>query len=49
MILNGKNRGLLAELISADKDKYRATLQLLDEKKVLKKVDFEDFSKYDPS
>jgi DNA/RNA-binding protein KIN17 len=48
MLLSGKNRGFLAELLSADKEKYRATLKMLDDGKVLKKVDFEDFSKYNP-
>eukprot|EP00553_Chaetoceros_curvisetus_P013695 CAMPEP_0204641408 /NCGR_PEP_ID=MMETSP0717-20131115/51113_1 /ASSEMBLY_ACC=CAM_ASM_000666 /TAXON_ID=230516 /ORGANISM="Chaetoceros curvisetus" /LENGTH=457 /DNA_ID=CAMNT_0051662069 /DNA_START=413 /DNA_END=1786 /DNA_ORIENTATION=- len=45
MILNGRGRGMLAKLISADNNKYRGTLELIEDGIVLKKVDFDDFSK----
>ena len=45
MILNGRGRGMVAELISLDDKKYRGSLQLLDSDTILKKVDYNDFSK----
>lgn len=44
-IVNGKGRGMLAILQSADHEKCRGTLELVDNGKILKKVDFDDFSK----
>jgi hypothetical protein len=44
-IVNGKGRGMLAILQSADHEKCRGTLELVDNGKLLKKVDFDDFSK----
>jgi len=44
-ILNGKRRGRDAELIAIDNKKCRATLKLISNDKILKKVDFNDFSK----
>merc|ERR1712238_210631 len=44
-ILNGKCRGRDAELIAIDNKKCRATLKLISNDKILKKVDFNDFSK----
>ncbi len=45
MILNGRGRGMTAELVSVDEKKCRGTLQLLDSDVILKKVDYNDFSK----
>ena len=44
LILNGKNRGMQALLLSADHDKCRGKLELLDGT-VIRKVEFDDFSK----
>jgi DNA/RNA-binding protein KIN17 len=44
-IVNGRGRGRLAILLSADHEKCRATLELVDDGSILKKVDFDDFSK----
>eukprot|EP00551_Chaetoceros_affinis_P009266 CAMPEP_0203684604 /NCGR_PEP_ID=MMETSP0090-20130426/48121_1 /ASSEMBLY_ACC=CAM_ASM_001088 /TAXON_ID=426623 /ORGANISM="Chaetoceros affinis, Strain CCMP159" /LENGTH=441 /DNA_ID=CAMNT_0050553781 /DNA_START=52 /DNA_END=1377 /DNA_ORIENTATION=+ len=45
IILNGRGRGMVAELMSVDEKKCRRTLQLLDSDVILKKVDYNDFSK----
>lgn len=45
MIVNGKGRGMVAELLSVNEEKFRASLHVLDSDAVLKKVDFNDFSK----
>jgi len=45
IILNGRGRGMVAELMSVDEKKCRGTLQLLDSDVILKKVDYNDFSK----
>jgi len=45
MILNGRGRGMMATLLSADNEKCRGKLELLDDGTILKKVDFDDFSK----
>lgn len=45
LILNGRGRGMVAELISVDEKKCRGALQLLDSDVILKKVDYNDFSK----
>ena len=53
VIVNGRGRGLHAELIDVDKQKCRGTLKILDkdgdeyvpDDLLLKKVDFDDFSK----
>ena len=45
MILNGKGRGMVAKLISAEEEKFRGKLSLLDCDLILRKVDFNDFSK----
>ena len=44
-ILNGRGRGILATLLSADHDKCRGELELVDDGTIVKKVDFDDFSK----
>ena len=44
-ILNGRGRGEKAKLVSVKKAKYLATLELLSDGTILKKVDFADFSK----
>ena len=43
-ILNGRGRGKQAKLLELDADRYRAVLELTDGS-ILKKVDYEDFSK----
>lgn len=45
LILNGPGRGMVAELVETDKKKFRGKLKLIDSGIILKKVDFEDFSK----
>lgn len=45
MILNGKGRGMEAILMKANHDKFYASLELVDDGTMLKKVDFDDFSK----
>lgn len=45
MILNGKGRGMEAILLKAKHDKFYASLELVDDGTILKKVDFDDFSK----
>ena len=45
LILNGPGRGMIAELLETDKKKFRGKLKLIDSGIILKKVDFEDFSK----
>jgi len=45
MILNGRGRGMVAELMSVDEKKCRGTLQLLDSNIIVKKVNYNDFSK----
>jgi DNA/RNA-binding protein KIN17 len=44
-ILNGRGRGILATLLSADHDKCQGKLELIDDGTIVKKVDFDDFSK----
>ena len=44
-ILNGPGRGEVAEVLELDKRRYRGTLRVLKTGEILKKVDFEDFSK----
>lgn len=44
-VLNGKGRGELAILLSADHDKCRGKLELVEDGTILRKVDFDDFSK----
>lgn len=46
-ILNGRGRGLSAELVSVDEKKCRGTLKLMSvsDDVILKRVDFDDFSK----
>lgn len=45
IILNGKGRGMEAILLKAKHDKCYASLELVDDGTILKKVDFDDFSK----
>ncbi|GFH52411.1 hypothetical protein CTEN210_08887 [Chaetoceros tenuissimus] len=44
-VLNGVGRGELAILLSADHDKCRGKLELVEDGTILRKVDFDDFSK----
>ena len=44
-VLNGIGRGELAILLSADHDKCRGKLELVEDGTILRKVDFDDFSK----
>ncbi len=45
MILNGRGRGMVAELMSVDEKKLRGSLKILDLDIILDKVDYNDFSK----
>jgi len=46
MIVNGKGRGHIAEVVSLDKKNYSATLRLIeDDGQLIENVDYEDFSK----
>jgi DNA/RNA-binding protein KIN17 len=45
IIVNGKGRGMIAELLDVDNKKCRGTLKLKEGDVILKKVDFDDFSK----
>lgn len=45
LILNGKYRGMEATLVKSNEDKFYATLELKEDGAILKKVDFDDFSK----
>jgi DNA/RNA-binding protein KIN17 len=44
-IVNGQCRGMLARLICADHEKCRGTLELVEDGTILKRVNFDDFSK----
>ena len=46
MILNGRGRGMVAELLDVNEKKFRGSLRLLDSDIVLEKVDYNDFSKF---
>lgn len=45
LILNRKYRGMEATLVKSNEDKFYATLELKEDGAILKKVDFDDFSK----
>jgi len=44
-IVNGEGRGCLASVVALDDKKCRADLKLIEDGRIIEKVDYDDFSK----